>query len=53
MWHVFVIVQWHTTRANPTRFSVTLGSHIFQISKILVVLVIYIEEKCNIYHDGR
>ena len=39
-----------TTRAKPTGFSVTLGS---QISKILVILVIYIEEKCNIYHDGR
>ena len=42
-----------STRAKPTGFSVTLGSHIFQISKILVILVIYIEEKCNIFRDGR
>ena len=42
-----------STRAKPTGFSVTLGSHIFQISKILVILVIYIDEKCNIFRDGR
>ena len=37
-----------STRAKPTGFSVTLGSHIFQISKILVILAI-ISKKSAIF----